>query len=118
MTIKIGLVNGGTIYYQNGNETLNDLTEALSNGKGISVNGKTLNPNDIVYLSDVKSEDAIDSTLKAIQTNSHELAHNRGKSKKSSYIVPVYVSVEFDEETGALKDIRLDGVKEYLLKHI
>lgn len=118
MAIKIGLANGGTIFYQKDNRTLDDLTKALNDSKGIEVNGRILYPNDIAYLSDVRSLDAIEHTLKEIQTNSHELAHNRGKSKKGSYIVPVYVSVEVDDETGVVKDIRLDGVKEYLMKHL
>ncbi|WP_144509901.1 hypothetical protein [Bacillus sp. FJAT-22090] len=118
MTIKIGLANGGRVYYQNGDKTMDDITKALNDNQGIDVNGTTLYPNDIAFLADVDSEDVIDDTLKTIQTKSHELAFNRGKSTKNSYIVPVYVAVELDEKTGTVKDIRLDGVKDYLLKHI
>lgn len=119
MTIKIGLVSGETIFYS-GDDAYKEFTKKLNNSEseGVVVQGRELKVEDISYFTEVTTENRISVTLATIEKKSHMLSFDRGKTTKGSYIVPVYVSVEFDEETGEVKDIRLDGMKEYLMKHI
>lgn len=119
VAIKIGLVNGETIFCS-GDDAYKEFTKKLNNSEseGVVVQGRELKVEDISYFTEVTTENRISVTLATIEKKSHMLSFDRGKTTKGSYIVPVYVSVEFDEETGEVKDIRLDGMKEYLMKHI
>lgn len=121
MAIKIGLSNGETIIYST-EETVDDIlkkfNDAEDEDRGIDILGREIRVHDILYFKNTTKKDNIEEALAAIQKKSHELSFNRGRSTKGSYMVPVYVSVEFDEENGVVKDIRLDGMKEHLMKNI